>query len=65
MSIPLFYHFRILHQINHYIGASKRGEAPLFSIFLPLMIGIYIHIMGKGIKGMRLIIYLNNSKIYL
>jgi len=54
-----------LHQINHYIGASKRGEAPLFSIFLPLMIGIYIHIMGKGIKGMRLIIYLNNSKIYL
>jgi len=35
-----------------YNGVSKRGLRPLFSFF-PLMIGIYIHIMERGIKGMR------------
>jgi hypothetical protein len=31
---------------------SKRGFAPLF-ISLPLMIGIYIHIMERGNEGVR------------
>jgi len=30
----------------------KRGFAPLSKNF-PLMIGIYIHIMERGIKGVR------------
>jgi len=33
----------------------KRGGSPSFFI-LPLMIGIYIHIMERGTKGVRMII---------
>ena len=43
-------------------GKFKRGCAPLHKIF-PLMIGIHIHIMERGIQGVRLIdnLMLNNS----
>ncbi len=40
---------------------SKRGVSPMIRryihiiIIFPFMIGIYIHIMGKGIQGMGLI----------
>jgi hypothetical protein len=32
---------------------SLREAKPLFSKSLPLMIGIYIHIMERGTKGVR------------
>jgi len=37
---------------KHIIRVSKRGEAPLLKTF-PLMIGRYIPIMERGIKGAR------------
>jgi hypothetical protein len=32
---------------------SKRGLRPSSINYFPLMIGIYIHIMERGIKGVR------------
>ncbi len=32
---------------------AQEGLAPLFLTFLPLMIGIYIHIMERGNEGVR------------
>jgi len=50
VSIPLFYHFCILHQINPFTGQFKRGVSPSFYYLPPLMIGIYIHIMERGVS---------------
>jgi len=34
---------------------SKRGVKPLFYLSFPLMLRIHLHIMERGIKGVRLI----------
>jgi len=48
--------FRLTLNKVVYQGKSE-GAKPLQNLSLPLMIGIYIHIMERGIKGVR---WINN-----
>jgi len=45
--------------MRSFIKGSLKGLRPFKDLSLPLMIGIYIHIMERGIKRVRLI---NNLK---
>jgi len=42
-------------KVHKYGAKGLKGAKPLLILHLPLMIGIYIHIMERGIKGVRLI----------